>query len=310
VNETAVRHTNRFLADLIVTMRSAAETARGETVAQCRAEAEAFAQQLRARASDETASMRAAADADVEAIRAWSRTELERIRLETETRIADRGEALETGLREHEASVETQIAHADGLVRDYEYEVADFCGRLVQKNDPAAFAAFASQMPEPPDFGQVAEAEVAVAAEAEATAEGGAEVAVAAEAEATAEGGAEVAVGDSALREMDDRQADESLAGIHGAARTSNAESTRVVVVGLVSVASIATFKRQLSRLPGVHGVGVSSGPTGEFVFTANHSTDTPLGILIPALPGFQARVVSQREGVLNISAHDPETEG
>jgi hypothetical protein len=87
-------------------------------------------------------------------------------------------------------------------------------------------------------------------------------------------------------------------------------ESTQVVVVGLVSVASIATFKRQLGRLPGVKNVGVSSGPDGEFIFTVGHGTDTSLSTLIPTLPAFQARVVNEREGVLNVSAHDPEAEG
>jgi hypothetical protein len=82
------------------------------------------------------------------------------------------------------------------------------------------------------------------------------------------------------------------------------------VVVGLVSVASIATFKRQLGRLPGVKSVGVSSGPDGEFIFTVGHNSDTSLSSLIPTLPTFQARVVNEREGVMNVSAHDPEAEG
>jgi hypothetical protein len=86
--------------------------------------------------------------------------------------------------------------------------------------------------------------------------------------------------------------------------------STQVVVVGLVSVASIAQFKRQLGRLPGVKNVGVSSGPDGEFIFTVGHGTDTSLSTLIPTLPAFQARVVNERDGVLNVSAHDPEAEG
>ncbi|HET9085840.1 MAG TPA: hypothetical protein VFN41_15690, partial [Candidatus Limnocylindrales bacterium] len=47
--------------------------------------------------------------------------------------------------------------------------------------------------------------------------------------------------------------------------------STRVVVTGLVSVASIAGFKRNLARVEGVRSVGVSSGPDGEFVFAVTH---------------------------------------
>jgi hypothetical protein len=62
--------------------------------------------------------------------------------------------------------------------------------------------------------------------------------------------------------------------------------------------------------LPGVKNVGVSSGPDGEFIFTVGHSAETALNSLIPTLPAFQARVVNEREGVLNVSAHDPEAEG
>jgi hypothetical protein len=52
----------------------------------------------------------------------------------------------------------------------------------------------------------------------------------------------------------------------------SDATATQVVVVGLVSVASIASFKRHLGRVSGVQSVGVSSGPDGEFVFAVTHT--------------------------------------
>jgi len=52
-----------------------------------------------------------------------------------------------------------------------------------------------------------------------------------------------------------------------------------------VLLASIATFNRQLGRLPGVENVGVSSGPDGELIFTVGHASDTSLGSLIPTLP-------------------------
>jgi hypothetical protein len=98
--------------------------------------------------------------------------------------------------------------------------------------------------------------------------------------------------------------------GAAAASQPAGPESTQVVVVGLVSVASIVAFKRQLSRLPGVKSVGVSSGPDGEFVFTVSHGLETSLGSLIPTIPAFQATVISEREGVLNVSASDPEAEG
>jgi hypothetical protein len=90
----------------------------------------------------------------------------------------------------------------------------------------------------------------------------------------------------------------------------SDTHTTRVEVVGLVSVASIAGFKRHLSRVPGVHSVGVSSGPDGEFVFAVSHGAELSLHDAIPALPGFGARVTGESDGGLSVAAHDPETEG
>ena len=83
--------------------------------------------------------------------------------------------------------------------------------------------------------------------------------------------------------------------------------TTRVVVLGLVSVASIATFKRSLGRTPGVAAVGVASGPDGEFVFTVSHDAGLDLAAAITSLPGFEARVNAQTAEGLEISAHDPD---
>src|SRR5437773_1471680 len=112
-----------------------------------------------------------------------------------------------------------------------------------------------------------------------------------AEALATADAsdGEEIAtIGDDALAAR--------LAGL-GPSRGNGASgagtSTQVIVVGLVSVASIASFKRHLGRVSGVQSVGVSSGPDGEFIFTVSHSGDTSLRDAIPSLPSFQARVTS-----------------
>ncbi len=90
---------------------------------------------------------------------------------------------------------------------------------------------------------------------------------------------------------------------------TGTAQTTSVVVVGLVSVASIASFKRHLGRLAGVHSVGVSSGPDGEFLFTVSHGDDVVLRDAIPNLPGFGARVVESDAGTIRVTARDPESE-
>ncbi len=86
--------------------------------------------------------------------------------------------------------------------------------------------------------------------------------------------------------------------------------TTQVVVNGLVSVASIASFKRHLGRLPGVTAVAVASGPDGEFVFNATHRPDVSFRDAIPTMPGFAARVTASGGGVVSVTARDPETEG
>ena len=118
------------------------------------------------------------------------------------------------------------------------------------------------------------------------------------------------------IQEMDEQDLAARLAGlVPSSSATVPAEaspsvplvSTQVIVSGLVSVASIASFKRHLSRAAGVRHVGVSSGPEGEFLFTVQHESQAALRDLIPSLPGFQARVTGGRDGVVTASAHDPE---
>ncbi|HXG40764.1 MAG TPA: hypothetical protein VNJ28_07450, partial [Candidatus Limnocylindrales bacterium] len=88
---------------------------------------------------------------------------------------------------------------------------------------------------------------------------------------------------------------------------SSERASTQVVVVGLMSVASIAGFKRAVSRIPGVQAVAVSSGPNGEFVYAVDHTPGLDLAGAITGLPGFEARITGAGEGVLAVTARDPE---
>ncbi len=100
------------------------------------------------------------------------------------------------------------------------------------------------------------------------------------------------------------------LPGAGSAEGDATPTTTQVVVTGLVSVASIASFKRHLGRAHGVQSVTVASGPDGEFVFNVTHRTDSGLREAIPALPGFGARVTGTGDGVLSVTARDPEAEG
>jgi hypothetical protein len=125
-----------------------------------------------------------------------------------------------------------------------------------------------------------------------------------AEADADADGSTEevTEVGEEAIAAR--------LAGLgKSKGNAEGATSTQVIVVGLVSVASIASFKRHLGRLAGVNSVGVSSGPDGEFVFAVGHNADVVLRDVIPSLPSFQARVTGSADGVVHVTAHDPEAD-
>ena len=306
MNETAPRQPNRFMADLTQAMRATAETARQSTVDQCHADAKAYTEQLHARTDDEAASLRKSAEADVSAIRDWSKAEVERIRVETEQRIARRRELLEQELQEYNSAIELEIGRVEKRVSAFEEEVAHFFESLLSEADPTIFASMAAQMPDPPSFEESDQAQVSTDLRARREqimrqpAEG--------------EGAAPPPEPSSPAQGQAQAVEEEPAKGRGGAAAAAKAaggvESTQVVVVGLVSVASIAQFKRQLGRLPGVKTVGVSSGPDGEFIFTVSHTPETTLNSLIPTLPAFQARVVNERDGVLNVSAHDPEAEG
>jgi hypothetical protein len=117
---------------------------------------------------------------------------------------------------------------------------------------------------------------------------------------------------DEEIPVIEDEALASRLAGLvpgKGAADDGSTATTTVVVTGLVSVASIASFKRHLGRLTGVNGVGVSSGPDGEFVFAVSHGSEVVLRDVIPGLPSFQARVTGSGEGTLNVTAHDPESD-
>ena len=102
------------------------------------------------------------------------------------------------------------------------------------------------------------------------------------------------------------------LAGLvpgEGDATDADQRTTRVVVTGLVSVASIASFKRSLGKIDGVASVGVSSGPDGEFVFAVAHGTSIDLPQAVGNLPGFAAQVTSVTDDTVSVAARDPETE-
>jgi hypothetical protein len=133
---------------------------------------------------------------------------------------------------------------------------------------------------------------------------------------AEAEAAAEATSADDEIPTMGDDAVAARLAGLvppegeveARPARAASERTSKVVVSGLVSVASIASFKRHLGRVSGVQSVGVSSGPDGEFVFTVHHDEAVNLNEVVPSLPGFRARVTNAADGVVTVTAHDPES--
>lgn len=137
----------------------------------------------------------------------------------------------------------------------------------------------------------------------------------AAEAEAASFEAAEAGSDEDEIPVIDDDALAARIAGLvpdmesQPSAVKADSASTRVVVVGLVSVASIASFKRHLGRVTGVQSVGVSSGPDGEFVFVVAHAPEIVLRDAIATLPGFSARVSGETAEGLQVTARDPESE-
>jgi hypothetical protein len=137
----------------------------------------------------------------------------------------------------------------------------------------------------------------------------------AAEAEALADlPTADQAAEEDEVAEIGEEAVAARLAGLVGSGASSPAvaepetgHQTTVTIVGLVSVASIASFKRTLARIPGVETVGVSSGPDGEFVFAVRHDPSLELAEVVPTLAGFGARVTESGDGFVKATAHDPE---
>jgi hypothetical protein len=159
------------------------------------------------------------------------------------------------------------------------------------------------------DSGSEPGPEAAPAAEAAATAEIDF---AAAEAEALSFDGDLNALGD------EDEATSESPSESPQAAESAPAESmtsydaapeaqatTRITVAGLISVASIANFKRSLARIAGVWTIGVSSGPNGDFVFTVSHDGSLSLSSEIAAMSAFETQLIGESDGEIQVSARD-----
>jgi hypothetical protein len=313
------RRDNPLVAGLVRAMRDAAEVARQESLAKLGEEAKAKIEAIQAESAEGDAGIKQQADEDITTIREWSRAEMARIKDETDERIADRRQKLELEVEDHAASVEHRIERVNAAVAAFEAKMEAFFETLLAEDDPARLATYAEQLPEPPEL----DADTPDSWTPEGT--------LAPDDAAAAEAAALSDLGDDDATDLGaDDQADRTWAGLPTSTETDNVmadddvvrrlatftgpaatdddtETSQLSVVGLVSVASIAGFKRALGRAPGVRGVTVASGPGGDFIFTIQHAGSVDLRTIVPELEGFAATITGDADGVLTVNANEPE---
>jgi hypothetical protein len=312
------RRENLLVTGLVRAMRDAAVSARAETAARFADEAKARVEAIHSQSAEQAAELRQQADGEIVTIRDWSKAEMARIREETDQRVADRKRRLETDVDSHAARVEHRIEGVQSAVAEFERRMNAFFENLMAEEDPARLAGLAEQLPEPPsldlddldaaayDTGingfpmDVLDSRGAAAAEAEALAD--LDVSEEPDDMISSDGddGADVIPEEDVARRLE-------AFTVHAAASPDDSV-TRLAVVGLVSVASIAGFKRSVAKTAGVRTVTVASGPNGDFVFTVTHDPEADLRSTVPALEGFQAVITDDADGVLSITATDPES--
>ena len=310
------RRDNLLVTGLVRAMRDAAASAREETAARFAEEAKARVEAIHADSADEATELRKQADAEIVEIREWSKAEMARIREETDERIADRKRRLEADVDGHAARVEHRIEGVQAAVAEFERRMDTFFEALMAEEDPARLAGLAEQLPEPPSLDledldvpsasslsfpvDVLDSRGAAAAEAEAFA--GLDLSAEGDDDTTSTDD------DGPADAIPDEDVARRLEAFSTPAATAEAVTTELAVVGLVSVASIAGFKRALAKSHGVRSVSVASGPNGDFVFTVSHDPEADLRSTVPSLDGFQAVITNDADGVLSITATDPES--
>ena len=77
--------------------------------------------------------------------------------------------------------------------------------------------------------------------------------------------------------------------------------ATAIVVHGLGSFGAITSFKQALERVDGVHGISLSLGPTGEFVYRATHDPEFDLVAAIEQIEHGGAQIERQPDGSLRV---------
>ena len=300
-----------FLADLTRAMRVAAEEERTQVLARFRQDAEAFVESMRAEFAEAGEARRARCDADVASIEAWCEAELERIRRETEQGIAQRRERLEAELGAQSTRLDEGVARVGSTVESFEGGMASFFEQLLAEEDPSTFAVMARQLPEPPAF---APWPPVPTPDSDAWTPPATRPSLDLDALAAAE--AEAAAGLEAEGYAADPMAvagptpGPAAGGVNPPSGAAEPARRVVAAIGLVSVASVSSFKRALAHAEGVRSVQVTSGPQGDFLFTLACDPGMDLAATVSALPGFAVEVRESASDAVTIVARDLEAEG
>ena len=291
---------DHFMRDLVAAMRKVADEARQAGVADLRSNAEEQVASLETDAERRREELRARAEADVAGIGDWAKAEAERIRAEAEARVVARRAQLDQQLAGDAARTEAETKALRDRVAGYERELEAFHAQLAEINDPAAFAAAAKRMPEPPKLGAAMAGAHSPATPADGApvepATGASNGVHATKAEVHP---AEEEVLASRLAELD---ATLPESGTTAVAAPAESVTTEVVVKGLGSFGAITGFRQALSGVDGVEGVALSLGQTGEFVFRATHASDFDVRGAITTLEGDGAKVEERPEGGLRVT--------
>jgi hypothetical protein len=300
-----------FLVEMSRAMQSAAQVARDESLARLAADAKKRIEEIQEQVTSGTAELRRKADDDVAAAREWSKAEIARIREETDQRIAGRKAKLEAEVERHAESVKRRTDQVQERVAQHEADLNAFMDRLMAESDPGRIASLVQEVPEPPildgsdelddGFDNGADPRLAALAgmEPAGPAHSGNKLSAAGAAAAEAEALAELPGAQDGTR---------AGAGVDQAVPASGVGRSELLVTGLGSVAGIAGFKRELSRLPGVRSVGVSAGEGGEIVFTVSHDPDLQLAAAVSGIESLGAQVTGGRGSSLLVTAKEPAT--
>jgi hypothetical protein len=309
----AATGSSTFLSELVAAMRRVAEQARESGLSELKGRADELVSRAQAASEERATKLRVRADADVAEVGEWAKREADRIREEAEGRVTERRTKLDEELAAETRRADEESKALRIRVAEYERQLEGYYTRLAQIDDPAAFAAAAKRIPQPPQLG-----EAGVAEEEEATGTQAADVEAAGESLAAAEGSEtltpvpmaeDVGAGTTAADSGQPSPGGEATPEAPPTAVAPEPQepdeegniTTSVVVTGLASFGAITGFRQSLAGVDGVRSVQLSLGPTGEFLYRAAHSTEVDLADAIGSLEGEAARVERDPNGTLRV---------